>query len=133
METDNKLYPIELDLAIFSQRNYSGMLNLFFSEADQATKWVNALLSVCGSHDIEDHYVLTRKSADLSFRQELAEDETITLTAMQKRLNREVYVRVISKAGKTTEGIENMRLDIQKHTLSTHYGVRRLLDYFEDK
>lgn len=55
------------------------------------------------------------------------------MTAIQKHLNREVYVRIISKVGKSTEEIELMRLDIQKHTLSTHFGVRRLLDYFEDK
>ena len=41
---DNKLYPIELDLAIFSQRNYTGKLNLFFVEQDQASKWLEALL-----------------------------------------------------------------------------------------
>ena len=132
-EGENNLYPIELDLAIFSQRNYTGVLNLFFSESDQATKWHRILTRVCGSYDIDDYYTRTRDQAEQGFNFELGAGETVTFTAMQKRLRREVYVRVISKVGLSTEQVEALRLDIQKHTICVHYGVRRLLDFFEDK
>jgi hypothetical protein len=102
-EGENNLYPIELDLAIFSQRNYTGVLNLFFSESDQATKWHRILTRVCGSYEINDYYTGAEKVYEHGFNFELGAGETVTFPAMQKRLRREVYVRVISKVGLSTE------------------------------